>query len=88
MRTLQRIFNPTVAQCEGARGRLYGHKVQKCSLGNTKLATEKELNGTKPIRGARGLWGPWGGDVCPVGARVQDEGRERVGVIFVGQVLK
>ena len=87
-RTLQRIFNPTVARCEGVTGRPYGHKVQKRSLGNTKSAAEKELNGTKPIRGARGPWGPWGRDVCLVSARVRGEGGKRAGAIFVGQVLK
>ena len=56
-RTLQRVFNPTVARSEVATGRPYGHKVQKCSLGDTKSAAEKDLNSTKLIcRGG----GPWG----------------------------
>ena len=53
-RTLQRVFNPTVTRSKVATGRPYGHKVQKCSLSDTKSAAEKDLNGTKPIRGGGG----------------------------------
>ena len=70
-RTLQRVFNPTVARSEVATGRPYGHKVQKCSLGDTKSAAEKDLNGTKPIR--RG----GGGSVGSVGWRSVSGRRER-----------
>ena len=35
-KTLQWIFNPTVARCEAATGRPNGHRVQKRSLRDTK----------------------------------------------------
>ena len=35
-KTLQWIFNPTVARCEAATGRPNGHRVQKRSLCDTK----------------------------------------------------
>ena len=47
LKLLQRVFNPTVARYEVATGQPYGHKVQKCSLGNTKSTTEK-VKGHKP----------------------------------------
>ena len=53
-KALWRIFNPTIVQYKVATGRPYGHKVQKCSLHDTKSDHKEGLSGTKPTQRSMG----------------------------------